>query len=40
MMTCYIAIVIQSDVAEWDVIFPEVPGCEARGLSQGDEVHQ
>jgi predicted RNase H-like HicB family nuclease len=33
MMTYYIAIFVQSDLGEWDVIFPEVPGCEARGFS-------
>lgn len=35
-MTHYIAIIVPTDVGEWRVIFPDVPGCEARGSSLED----
>lgn len=35
-MTHYIAIFVESDVAEWRVVFPDVPGCEAHGFTLDD----
>jgi predicted RNase H-like HicB family nuclease len=35
-MTHYIAIFIPSDIGEWRVVFPDLPGCEARGFSLND----
>jgi predicted RNase H-like HicB family nuclease len=35
-MTHYIAIFVESDVGEWRVLFPDLPGCEAHGFSLDD----
>lgn len=35
-MTHYIAIFIEDHVGEWRVVFPDVPGCEAKGFSLDD----
>ena len=32
-MTHYIAILIPSAVGEWRVLFPDLPGCEAKGAT-------
>jgi predicted RNase H-like HicB family nuclease len=35
-MRHYIAICIQQDTGDWRAVFPEVPGCEARGCTLDD----
>jgi predicted RNase H-like HicB family nuclease len=35
-MQHYIAIMVEDDVGEWRVVFPDVPGCEAKGFSLDD----
>jgi predicted RNase H-like HicB family nuclease len=35
-MSHYIGIFIEDQVGEWRVVFPDVPGCEAKGLSLDD----
>ena len=35
-MTHYIAIFLENDVGEWRVMFPDVPGCEAKGFTLDD----
>ena len=35
-MKHYIAIFVQSDVEEWRVVFPDLPGCEAHGFTLDD----
>lgn len=35
-MTHYIAIFIETDVGEWRVVFPDAPGCEAKGFNLDD----
>jgi hypothetical protein len=35
-MTHYIAILIPSAIGEWRVVFPDLPGCEAKGSSFDD----
>jgi predicted RNase H-like HicB family nuclease len=35
-MTHYIAILIPSAAGEWRVVFPDLPGCEAKGFSFDD----
>jgi predicted RNase H-like HicB family nuclease len=32
-MTHYLAIFVETDVGEWRVVFPDVPGCEASGFT-------
>jgi hypothetical protein len=32
----YIAILVQNDVGDWRALFPDVPGCEAKGFSLYD----
>jgi predicted RNase H-like HicB family nuclease len=32
-MAHYIAIFIENDLDKWRVVFPDMPGCEANGLS-------
>jgi predicted RNase H-like HicB family nuclease len=32
----YIAILIEDHLGEWRAVFPDVPGCEARGFSLDD----
>jgi hypothetical protein len=36
LMKHYIAIFVENDVGEWRAIFPDVPGCEAKGFSLDD----
>jgi hypothetical protein len=35
-MTHYLAILIQSDVGEWRIVLPDLPGCEAKGMNLDD----
>jgi predicted RNase H-like HicB family nuclease len=35
-VTHYIAVFVENDVGEWRVVFPHVPGCEAKGFSLED----
>ena len=35
-MSHYIAIFIEDHIGEWRVVFPDVPGCEAKGFSLHD----
>lgn len=35
-MTHYLAIFVESELGEWRVLFPDVPGCEARGFTLED----
>jgi predicted RNase H-like HicB family nuclease len=35
-MPHYIAIFVEDYVGEWRVVFPDVPGCEAKGFSLDD----
>jgi predicted RNase H-like HicB family nuclease len=35
-MRHYIAIFIEDHLGEWRVVFPDVPGCEAKGFSLDD----
>ena len=35
-MSHYIAIFIEDHIGEWRVVFPDVPGCEAKGFSLED----
>jgi hypothetical protein len=35
-MTHYIAIAVPTDVGEWRILIPDVPGCEARGYTVDD----
>lgn len=35
-MKHYIAILVQNDVGDWRALFPDVPGCEAKGFSLYD----
>jgi predicted RNase H-like HicB family nuclease len=35
-MKHYIAIFMEDDVGEWRVVFPDVPGCEAKGFTLDD----
>jgi predicted RNase H-like HicB family nuclease len=35
-MSHYIAIFVEDHMGEWRVVFPDVPGCEARGFSLHD----
>lgn len=35
-MKHYIAIFTQNDMGEWRVVFPDIPGCEAKGFSLDD----
>ena len=35
-MTHYIAIFVEDDFGEWRVMFPDVPGCEAKGFTLDD----
>ncbi|MEZ5832571.1 MAG: type II toxin-antitoxin system HicB family antitoxin [Dongiaceae bacterium] len=35
-MRHYIAILVETDVGEWRVLFPDVPGCEAKGFNLDD----
>ena len=35
-MSHYIAIFVENALGEWRVVFPDVPGCEARGLTLPD----
>lgn len=35
-MNHFIAIFVQDDIGEWRVVFPDMPGCEARGFSLDD----
>lgn len=35
-MKHYIAIFVQNDVGEWRALFPDLPGCEAKGFSLDD----
>ena len=35
-MSYYIAIFIEDHIGEWRVVFPDVPGCEARGFTLHD----
>jgi predicted RNase H-like HicB family nuclease len=35
-MKHYIAIFVENDVGEWRAVFPDVPGCEAKGFSLDD----
>jgi len=36
LMTHYIAIMVPTDAGEWRAIFPDFPGCEARGYTVED----
>ncbi|HET6159024.1 MAG TPA: type II toxin-antitoxin system HicB family antitoxin [Dongiaceae bacterium] len=36
MMNYYIAIFVESELGEWRAVFPDIPGCEARGFSLED----
>jgi predicted RNase H-like HicB family nuclease len=35
-MNHYIGIFVQNDVGEWRVVFPDMPGCEAKGFTLDD----
>jgi predicted RNase H-like HicB family nuclease len=35
-MTYYIAIFVETDFGEWRVVFPDMPGCEAKGFNLDD----
>jgi predicted RNase H-like HicB family nuclease len=35
-MKHYVAIFVQNDMGEWRVVFPDIPGCEAKGFSLDD----
>jgi predicted RNase H-like HicB family nuclease len=35
-MKHYIGIFIETDMGEWRVVFPDVPGCEAKGFNLDD----
>jgi predicted RNase H-like HicB family nuclease len=35
-MTHYVAIAVPTEVGEWRILFPDVPGCEARGYTVAD----
>lgn len=35
-MKYYIAIFLEDDVGEWRAVFPDVPGCEAKGFTLDD----
>jgi predicted RNase H-like HicB family nuclease len=35
-MAYCVAIFVESEVGEWRVIFPDLPGCEARGFTLDD----
>ena len=35
-MNHYIAIFVETDLGEWRVVFPDVPGCEAKGFTLDD----
>ena len=35
-MKHYIAIFVQNDMSEWRVVFPDIPGCEAKGFTLDD----
>jgi predicted RNase H-like HicB family nuclease len=35
-VTHYIAIFVETEVGEWRVVFPDVPGCEAKGFTLDD----
>lgn len=35
-MKHYIAIFVENHIGEWRVVFPDLPGCEARGFSLDD----
>jgi predicted RNase H-like HicB family nuclease len=35
-VTHYLAIFVETDMGEWRVVFPDVPGCEARGFTLDD----
>ena len=35
-MSHYIAIFVEDHIGEWRVVFPDVPGCEARGFTLHD----
>lgn len=35
-MKHYIAILLENDVGEWRVVFPDMPGCEAKSFTLDD----
>jgi predicted RNase H-like HicB family nuclease len=35
-MNHYIAIFVETDFGDWRVVFPDVPGCEAKGFTFDD----
>jgi predicted RNase H-like HicB family nuclease len=35
-MQHYIAIFVETELGEWRVVFPDVPGCEAKGFTLDD----
>lgn len=35
-MKHYVAIFVENHIGEWRVVFPDLPGCEARGFSLDD----
>jgi hypothetical protein len=35
-MKHYLAIFVENDFGEWRIVFPDMPGCEARGFSLDD----
>jgi hypothetical protein len=35
-MTDYIAIAVPTEVGEWRILIPDLPGCEARGYTVDD----
>jgi predicted RNase H-like HicB family nuclease len=35
-MKHYVAIFVEDEIGEWRAIFPDVPGCEARGFCVDD----
>jgi predicted RNase H-like HicB family nuclease len=35
-MSHYIAIFVENDLGEWRVVFPDAPGCEAKGFTLDD----
>jgi predicted RNase H-like HicB family nuclease len=35
-MSHYIAIFVEDHIGEWRVVFPDLPGCEARGFTLDD----
>ena len=35
-MTHYLAIFVETDLGEWRVVFPDLPGCKAMGFTLDD----